>query len=94
MLSGGKLRTTDSKLVIYVQHEEPKNERHNWLRAPKGEFQFAARFYGPHGPVIAGSYNMPGVARLSQFVSAKLRQTHSNGGIQKMDKEVVHTTPA
>ena len=98
MLSGGKLNTADDKLVIYVQHEEPKdpNERHNWLPAPKGEFQFAARFYGPHGPLIDGSYNMPGVMRVDEFVSVKLpnQQTQMEEFRKWTSKEAVHTSPA
>ena len=67
MLKRSKLQTVDGKLVIYVQNEEPAeaNQRKNWLPAPKEGFQFAARFYGPHGPLIDGSYNMPGVVRVS-----------------------------
>jgi hypothetical protein len=35
------------------------------FNAPGSEgFQFAARFYGPHGPLIDGSYNMPGLVRV------------------------------
>jgi hypothetical protein len=66
MLVRGKLHTEHDKLVIYVQADEPTdaNQRKNWLPAPKGGFQFAARFYGPHTPLIDGSYNMPGVVRV------------------------------
>jgi hypothetical protein len=65
MLERGKLHTAHGKLALYVQNEEPTDpdQRKNWLPAPKGGFQFAARFYGPHGPLIDGSYNMPGVVR-------------------------------
>ena len=65
MLERGKLLTADRKLILYVQNEEPKDtdQRKNWLPAPKGGFQFTARFYGPHGPLIDWSYNMPGVVR-------------------------------
>jgi hypothetical protein len=65
MLKRGKLHTEGGKLVIYVQHDEPTDtkQRQNWLPAPKGGFQFAARFYGPYTPLIDGSYNMPGVVR-------------------------------
>ena len=99
MFARGRLHSADGKLVIYVQNEEPKNpvERQNWLPAPKGAFQFAARFYGPHGPLIDGSYNMPGVVRVGQFVSTKLAPKQ---GIQLEEfrkwtsKEVVHTSPA
>jgi len=67
MLARGKLHTENGKLVIYVQADEPKdaNRKKNWLPAPKtGGFQFAARFYGPHAPLIDGSYRMPGVVRV------------------------------
>jgi hypothetical protein len=67
MLKRGKLHTENGKLVIYVQADEPTdaNQKKNWLPAPKkGGFQFAARFYGPHAPLLDGSYNMPGVVRV------------------------------
>jgi hypothetical protein len=66
MVQRGKLHTADGKLVIYVQHDEPSDpdQRRNWLPAPKEGFQFAARFYGPHGPLIDGSYAMPGAVRV------------------------------
>jgi len=65
MLKRGKLHTEGGKLVIYVQHDEPTDPkaRQNWIPAPKGGFQFAARFYGPSTPLIDGSYDMPGVVR-------------------------------
>ncbi|MNO59084.1 hypothetical protein D3C76_496640 [compost metagenome] len=65
MLQRGKLHSADGKVVIYVQQDEPSdpNQRRNWLPTPKGGFQFAARFYGPHGPLIDGSYAMPGAVR-------------------------------
>jgi hypothetical protein len=49
-----------------VQADEPKdaNQKKYWHPAPKHAFQFAARFYGPHRPLIDGSYNMPGVVRV------------------------------
>jgi hypothetical protein len=66
MLKRGKLHTEGGKLVICVQHDQPTDpkQRHNWLPAPQGAFQFAARFYGPHTPLLDGSYNMPGVVRV------------------------------
>jgi hypothetical protein len=98
MLAGGKLHTTDGKLTIYVQNEEPQDpaQRQNWLPAPKGEFQFTARFYGPHGPLIDGSYNMPGVTRVEQFVSEDLPNEYIQMEELKKwtSKEVVHTSPA
>jgi len=66
MLERSKLHTGDGKLVIYVQHEEPKDpkQRQNWLPAPKDGFRFTARFYGPYTPLIDGSYDMPGAVRV------------------------------
>ena len=66
MLESGKLHTADGKLVIYVQHEEPTDpgQRKNWLPAPEGGFQFAARFYGPYASLIDASYDMPGIVRV------------------------------
>ncbi len=66
MLERGKLHTANGKLVIYIQNAEPKDaaQRTNWLPAPMQGFQFAARFYGPYGPLIDGSYKMPEVARV------------------------------
>jgi hypothetical protein len=65
MLERGKLHTSNCNLILYIQNEAPADpdQRQNWLPAPKTGFQFAARFYGPHGPLIDGSYNMPGVVR-------------------------------
>ncbi|MNO59083.1 hypothetical protein D3C76_496630 [compost metagenome] len=66
MLQRGKLHTADGKLVIYIQHDEPSDpeQRRNWLPAPKDGFQFTARFYGPYGPLIDGSYAMPSVVKV------------------------------
>jgi len=66
MLQRGKLHTVDGKLVIYVQADEPgdPDQRRNWLPAPRDAFQFTARFYGPRGPLIDGSYAMPGVVKV------------------------------
>jgi hypothetical protein len=98
MLARGKLHTADGKLVIYVQHEEPKDpiEQQNWLPAPRGTFQFAARFYGPHGPLIDGSYNMPGIMRAAQMAAPKLPDQHTQmEGLRKWtSEEVVHTSSA
>ncbi|MNP68963.1 hypothetical protein D3C76_1649930 [compost metagenome] len=65
MLQRDKLHTEGGKLVVYVQHDEPTDpkQRQNWLPAPKENFQFAARFYGPHASLIDGSYRMPGCVR-------------------------------
>jgi hypothetical protein len=66
MVQRGAVHTGDGKLVIFIQKDAPTdaNQKANWLPAPDGGFQFAARFYGPHGPLIDGSYDMPAVVRV------------------------------
>ena len=61
----GLFHVENDKLVIYVQHERPKDSKRlkNWLPAPKGGFRFAPRFYGPRYSLIDGSYDMPRVVR-------------------------------
>lgn len=61
MLEQGQLAVKDGKLVIYVQHEKPKDaeQAKNWLPAPPETFQFTARFYGPYQSILDGSYKMP-----------------------------------
>jgi hypothetical protein len=97
MFARGKLHTSDGKLVIYVQHEEPTDasERQNWLPAPEGGFQFSARFYGPYGPLIDGSYNMPGVVRVKELVTAKVPDQHTQREEFRRwtSKEMVHSIP-
>src|SRR5262249_45831877 len=66
MLKLGKLHRENGRLVICVQADEPTDakQKRNWLPAPKGGFQFVARFYGPHAPLVDGSYGMPGIVRV------------------------------
>lgn len=62
----GDYDETDGKLVFYLQREAPADPamHRNWLPLPaEGDFQFAARFYGPMAPLIDGSYPMPEVVR-------------------------------
>lgn len=61
MLEKKQLNVENGKLTIYVQNEKPTDPKQlqNWLPAPKGEFRFTARFYGPKMAIIDGSYKMP-----------------------------------
>lgn len=68
MLEHGQLAVKDDKLVVYVQHEKPKDTDavKNWLPAPPEEFRFTARFYGPYQSILDGSYKMPVPVRTDQ----------------------------
>jgi hypothetical protein len=65
MLDRGELHTADGKLAICIQNERPRdpNQLKNWLPAPKGNFHFSFRFYGPKHKLIDWTYDMPGVVR-------------------------------
>jgi hypothetical protein len=52
------------KRRAYVQDQWTQASARPGCLPTKGGFQFAARFYGPYGPLIDGSYNMPGVVRV------------------------------
>ena len=66
MLDRGELHTSDGSLVIYIQNQKPidPNQLENWLPAPKGNFRFAFRFYGPKGKLIDWTYDMRGIVRV------------------------------
>lgn len=65
MLDRGDLHTADGELVIYIQNEKPTDpdQLKNWLPAPKGNFRFAFRFYGPKGKLIDWTYDMPPIVK-------------------------------
>ncbi len=64
-LKNGLFHIENDKLIIYIQHDKPKDSKRlkNWLPAPDSGFRFAPRFYGPRYSLIDGSYEMPRVAR-------------------------------
>ncbi|SKH91029.1 Uncharacterized conserved protein [Mycobacteroides abscessus subsp. massiliense] len=56
----------DGKLTFYLQPDSPADpeQARNWLPTPRnGNFQLAARFYGPTSPLLDGSYPMPRAQR-------------------------------
>jgi hypothetical protein len=56
----------DGSLTLYVQADEPKGARDNWLPAPKGaDFSLYARAYWPRPAVVDGSWTPPPVTRTS-----------------------------
>jgi hypothetical protein len=67
MLERGDLHTEAGKLIVYIQHGKPQdpNQIKNWLPAPEANFHFALRFYGPKCALVDGSYNIPGIVRVS-----------------------------
>ena len=67
MLDRGEIHIDDGQIVIPIQTQRPTDpdQARNWLSAPPGPFRFAARYYGPNGPLIDGTYQMPAVVRAS-----------------------------
>lgn len=55
----------DGSLDIYIQKDPPINNESNWLPAPEGDFNLMLRMYQPAAKVVNGSYEIPGVKRLS-----------------------------
>lgn len=50
----------DGSLIIYVQHKSPgKDKESNWLPAPNGPMQIAARMYGPEKTIQDGEWVFP-----------------------------------
>jgi hypothetical protein len=62
LFQAGAYAVKDGKLTFYLQSTPPADpdRARNWLPTPaSGNFQLAARFYGPTTPLIDGSYPMP-----------------------------------
>ncbi|HHZ16698.1 MAG TPA: DUF1214 domain-containing protein [Clostridia bacterium] len=52
---------------IYIQHCRPPEDRiSNWLPAPDGDFNLVLRMYQPSAEVLNGTYEVPGVKRVSK----------------------------
>ena len=50
----------DGSLTIYIQHDQPDQERAaNWLPAPTGSFNLTMRYYTPLAPILDGTYKLP-----------------------------------
>ena len=66
MLKRGKLHTADGKLVIYVQNDEPKDAEpaQELAAGAEGRLPVCRSLLRSDGPLIDGSYNMPGVVRV------------------------------
>ncbi len=62
LYNAGAYAVKDGKLTFYLQSDRPADpdQARNWLPTPhQGNFQLAARFYGPTTGLIDGSYVMP-----------------------------------
>jgi len=62
LYNAGAYAVKDGKLTFYLQSDRPADpdQARNWLPTPRqGNFQLAARFYGPTTGLIDGSYAMP-----------------------------------
>lgn len=54
----------DGSLTIYIQNEQPENDRYNnWLPAPKGKFAVTLRCYGPQESVVNGNWAPPALKK-------------------------------
>jgi hypothetical protein len=61
----GLKRGTDGSLEIYLQKENPGEEKEsNWLPAPEGDFFVVMRMYIPGEEIIGGHYRLPPIRRL------------------------------
>ena len=62
LYKAGAYSVKDGKLTFYLQNDQPADpeQARNWLPTPRqGNFQLAARFYGPTSSLIDGTYPMP-----------------------------------
>jgi hypothetical protein len=59
-------RAPDGSLSIYLQADQPNDERSraNWLPAPRGPFNVLLRLYYPEQKVIDGSWKAPAIERV------------------------------
>lgn len=55
----------DGSLDIYIQYCPPKNHNSNWLPAPDDDFNLLLRLYQPSAKILNGTYEVPGVKRVS-----------------------------
>jgi hypothetical protein len=61
----GVVYADDGSLTIYLQRDAPADAtaRANWLPTPEGDFRPILRMYGPHPPILDGTYQLPPIAR-------------------------------
>jgi hypothetical protein len=59
-------RASDGSVSIYIQADQPNDERSraNWLPAPRGPFNAALRLYYPEEKVIDGTWKPPAIERI------------------------------
>jgi hypothetical protein len=60
----------DGSLDIYIQKCQPINNESNWLPAPRyasseGDFNLLLRMYQPAAKILNGTYEIPGVKRVT-----------------------------
>jgi len=62
--STGLVYGSDGSLRILIQHDRPANTA-NWLPAPAGGFQLILRTYQPTGSLLARTYTVPRIERVT-----------------------------
>ncbi|NLP13672.1 MAG: DUF1214 domain-containing protein [Clostridium sp.] len=55
----------DGSLDIYIQNCPSVNSKSNWLPAPDGDFNLVLRIYQPSAEILNGTYEVPGVRRVT-----------------------------
>lgn len=55
----------DGSLDIYIQRCRPIHHDSNWLPSPDDDFNLVLRMYQPSAKVLNGTYEVPGVRRVS-----------------------------
>lgn len=59
------VRQSDGAIRILMQHQSPLTEASNWLPTPPGPFALVFRSYLPDPPLLAGTWRLPPVRKLS-----------------------------
>ena len=55
----------DGSLDIYIQNKKPAGKESNWLPAPRDQFYVVLRLYNAKEEVLNGTWQIPGIKRLS-----------------------------
>jgi hypothetical protein len=61
----GLVTNPDGSVDVLVQSQAPSGPAHNWLPTPTGRFKLMLRAYLPGAAILAGSYEVPAVVRVS-----------------------------
>ncbi len=60
----GLVHGEDGSLTIWLQHDNPKDPKKNWMPVPSGHFMAVVRMYEPAEAVLDNSYVLPTIDRV------------------------------